>query len=325
MENLKVLENTKQPGAVRHDWSQAEVKSLFTLPLNDLLYTAHKVYRQNFDPNRIQVSSLMSIKTGGCSEDCKYCSQSARYDSDIERENLVNVKEVIAKAKEVKAKGHTRFCMGAAWRSPKPKQMADLTKMISAVKSLGLETCMTLGMLDKEQAEQLKAAGLDYYNHNLDTSESYYSEVVTTRSYQDRLDTLEHVREVGMKTCCGGIIGMGESRSDRVGLLTVLANLPVHPDSVPINRLVPIAGTPLENIRQLDEIEFVRTVAVARIIMPKSYVRLSAGRESMSDSMQALCFFAGANSMFAGDELLTTPNAGDNKDQQLFTKLGLNQ
>jgi len=312
-------------GKIRHDWSYTEAQELFALPFNDLIYFAHKVFRRNFDPNQIQISSLLSIKTGGCSEDCKYCSQSARYDSKLEREGLLDIDEVLAKARAVKAKGYNRFCMGAAWRSPKPRHMEKLVQMIEKVKDLGLETCMTLGMLSKDQARQLQSAGLDYYNHNLDTSAGYYPEVVTTRSYQDRLDTLQHVHDVGIKTCCGGIIGMGEARSDRAGLLTALANLPPHPDSVPINQLVPIDGTPLENIKALDEIEFVRTVAVARIMLPKSYVRLSAGRENMSDSMQALCFFVGANSIFAGDVLLTTPNAEEIKDQDLLARLGLNQ
>ena len=309
---------------VRRDWHQQEVSQLFNLSLNDLLNQAHKVYRQNFNVNQVQISSLLSIKTGGCSEDCKYCSQSARYQTDLEREKLLNIDEVILKAKQAKANGADRFCMGAAWRNPKDKQMPQLLQMISTVKSLGLETCMTLGMLSESQANQLKQAGLDYYNHNLDTSEGYYSEVVTTRTYQDRLDTLSLVRQSGMKTCSGGIIGMGESRADRVELLTTLANLPEHPDSVPINRLVPIEGTPYENKPVLDEIEFVRTVAVARIMMPKSVVRLSAGRETMSDSMQALCFFAGANSVFAGEELLTTNNVSHKKDQLLFKSLGIN-
>lgn len=309
---------------VRRDWHQQEVSQLFNLSLNDLLNQAHKVYRQNFNVNQVQISSLLSIKTGGCSEDCKYCSQSARYQTDLEREKLLNIDEVILKAKQAKANGADRFCMGAAWRNPKDKQMPQLLQMISTVKSLGLETCMTLGMLSENQATQLKQAGLDYYNHNLDTSEGYYSEVVTTRTYQDRLDTLSLVRQSGMKTCSGGIIGMGESRADRVELLTTLANLPEHPDSVPINRLVPIEGTPYENKPVLDEIEFVRTVAVARIMMPKSVVRLSAGRETMSDSMQALCFFAGANSVFAGEELLTTNNVSHQKDQLLFKSLGIN-
>lgn len=309
---------------VRRDWHQQEVSQLFNLSLNDLLNQAHKVYRQNFNVNQVQISSLLSIKTGGCSEDCKYCSQSARYQTDLEREKLLNIDEVILKAKQAKANGADRFCMGAAWRNPKDKQMPQLLQMISTVKSLGLETCMTLGMLSESQATQLKQAGLDYYNHNLDTSEGYYSEVVTTRTYQDRLDTLSLVRQSGMKTCSGGIIGMGESRADRVELLTTLANLPEHPDSVPINRLVPIEGTPYENKPVLDEIEFVRTVAVARIMMPKSVVRLSAGRETMSDSMQALCFFAGANSVFAGEELLTTNNVSHKKDQLLFKSLGIN-
>lgn len=317
---------TKEHPAVKikQDWEQNEVSQLFELPLNDLLFKAHQVYRDNFDVNKVQISTLMSIKTGGCSEDCKYCSQSARYDTDLTRERLLNVEEVLEKAKEAKAKGSDRFCMGAAWRNPKDKQMPVLVDMIKSVKALGLETCMTLGMLDEVQSQQLKEAGLDYYNHNLDTSENYYSEVITTRTYQDRLDTLSHVRNSGIKTCSGGIIGMGEAREDRVGLLTTLANLPEQPDSVPINRLVPVAGTPYEEMTMLDEIEFVRTIAVARIIMPKSMVRLSAGRESMSDSMQALCFFAGANSMFAGDELLTAPNVNHMKDKTMLESFGIN-
>jgi biotin synthase len=296
---------------------------LFDLPLMDLLFHAHGVHREHFDPNVIQASTLLNIKTGACSEDCGYCAQSARYDTGLQRERLLPVDEVLAAAEAAAANGATRFCMGAAWRSPKDRDLEEILDMVRGVKALGLETCLTLGMLSAGQAHALRAAGLDYYNHNLDTSPEYYAEVVTTRSYQDRLDTLEHVRDAGLKVCSGGIIGMGETRADRAGLLVQLANLPVHPESVPINRLVPVAGTPLANSPALDPIEFVRTVAVARILMPKSYVRLSAGRETMSDELQALCFFAGANSIFYGEKLLTAPNRGPDSDQALFFRLGL--
>lgn len=308
------------------NYSLEEVETLFDLPFNDLLFKAQTVHRQTFDPNRVQVSTLLSIKTGGCSEDCKYCSQSARNDSDLERERLAGVEDVLAAAREAKSSGSSRFCMGAAWRNPKGKDMERLLTMVSGVKALGMETCMTLGMLTQRQAEKLKKAGLDYYNHNLDTSEAYYGEVITTRTYQDRLDTLEHVRDAGLNVCSGGIVGMGESRQDRAGLLATLANLPKQPDSVPINRLVRVSGTPLdemEGLEELDPLEFVRTIAVARILMPKSWVRLSAGRESMSDELQALCFAAGANSIFSGEQLLTTPNAGEKSDAALFARLGL--
>ncbi len=311
---------------VRSDWTLQEVEALFDLPFNDLLFEAQRLHRKTFDPNTVQVSTLMSIKTGGCSEDCSYCSQSARNNTELEREKLAEVEAVLEAAREAKKAGSSRFCMGAAWRNPKSKDMERLLTMVSGVKALGMETCMTLGMLTEHQAKKLKKAGLDYYNHNLDTSEAYYDKVITTRTYQDRLDTLEHVRDAGLNVCSGGIVGMGESRQDRAGLLATLANLPKQPDSVPINRLVKVAGTPLddmETLEELDPLEFVRTIAVARILMPKSWVRLSAGRESMSEELQALCFAAGANSIFSGERLLTTPNAGEARDATLFAKLGL--
>ena len=311
---------------LRNDWKLEEVETLFALPFNDLIFQAQTIHRMTFDPNKVQVSTLMSIKTGGCSEDCSYCSQSARNSTDLEREKLAEVSAVLEAAREAKRSGSSRFCMGAAWRNPKSKDMERLLTMVSGVKALGMETCMTLGMLTDHQAQKLKKAGLDYYNHNLDTSEAYYGEVVTTRTYQDRLDTLEHVRDAGLNIWSGGIVGMGESRQDRAGLLATLANLPKQPDSVPINRLVKVAGTPLddmESLEELDPLEFVRTIAVARILMPKSWVRLSAGRESMSEELQALCFASGANSIFSGEQLLTTPNAGEESDASLFAKLGL--
>lgn len=311
---------------IRNDWKLDEVEALFNLPFNDLLFQAQTVHRKTFDPNTVQVSTLMSIKTGGCSEDCGYCSQSARNSTDLEREQLAEVGAVLEAAREAKRAGSSRFCMGAAWRNPKSKDMERLLTMVSGVKALGMESCMTLGMLTEHQAQKLKRAGLDYYNHNLDTSEAYYDKVITTRTYQDRLDTLEHVRDAGLNVCSGGIVGMGESRQDRAGLLATLANLPKQPDSVPINRLVKVAGTPLdemESLEELDPLEFVRTIAVARVLMPKSWVRLSAGRESMSEELQALCFAAGANSIFSGEQLLTTPNAGEESDATLFAKLGL--
>ncbi|MFP5440617.1 MAG: biotin synthase BioB [Gammaproteobacteria bacterium] len=309
--------------AVRHDWSRGEIEALFRLPFNDLLFRAQTIHRANFDPNAVQVSTLLSIKTGACPEDCKYCSQSGHHSTGLEKEKLLEIEKVVAEARAAKEGGSSRFCMGAAWRSPREKDMPYVLEMVKQVKALGLETCMTLGMLSKEQTQQLAAAGLDYYNHNLDTSPEYYNQIITTRTYQDRLDTLAHVREAGMKVCSGGIIGMGETRNDRVGLLQSLANLPEHPDSVPINMLVKIAGTPLENVDDLDHLEFVRTIAVARILMPKSFVRLSAGREAMDDSTQALCFFAGANSIFYGCKLLTTTNPEMSEDQKLFRRLGI--
>lgn len=309
----------------RHDWSVEEVMAMFNLPLNDLLFKAHTIHRKNFDPNHVQVSQLLSIKTGACPEDCTYCPQSSRYDTGLERERLMELERVVAEAKAAKETGATRFCMGAAWRSPKNKDIPHLESMIREVKSLGLETCMTLGMLSGEQAGKLADAGLDYYNHNLDTSPEYYGEIITTRTYSDRLETLQNVRDSGMKVCAGGIVGLGEEQTDRAGLLRQLANLPMHPESVPINQLVACAGTPLEGQDVIDPIEFIRTIAVARIMMPKSYVRLSAGREAMSDEMQAMAFFAGANSIFYGEKLLTTPNPEANEDLALFERLGINR
>lgn len=309
---------------IRHDWQQEEVAELFALPMNDLLFKAHSVHRQHFDPNQVQVSTLLSIKTGACPEDCAYCPQSARYDTKLEKEKLMEVEAVIEKAKAAKAAGSDRFCMGAAWRSPRAKDMPYVLAMVEGVKNLGMETCMTLGMLDQEKSTQLAEAGLDYYNHNLDTSPEYYGDIITTRTYSDRLETLQNVRDSGMKVCSGGIIGMGEQEKDRIGLLRQLANLPQHPDSVPINQLVKVEGTPLETEGDLDPFEFIRTIAAARIMMPRSHVRLSAGREEMSEEMQSMCFFAGANSIFYGECLLTTPNPAANKDQALFRKLGIN-
>ncbi len=310
--------------SVRHDWTVAEANALLNLPFNDLLFRAQTVHRQHFDPNQVQVSTLLSIKTGACPEDCAYCPQSARYDTGLERERLMEVEAVIEKAKAAKAAGSDRFCMGAAWRSPRDKDMPYVLAMVKGVKELGLETCMTLGMLDENKANALADAGLDYYNHNLDTSPDYYGEIITTRTYSDRLNTLSNVRNAGMKVCSGGILGMGETLSDRAGLLVQLANLPQHPDSVPINQLVKVAGTPLENEGDVDPLDFIRIIAAARIMMPASHVRLSAGREQMSEEMQAMCFFAGANSIFYGECLLTTPNPAANKDQALFRKLGIN-
>jgi biotin synthase len=304
-------------------WSTAMVDALFSLPFFDLLFKAHTVHRTQFPANQIQISQLLSIKTGACPEDCSYCSQSGHYDTGLEKEKLLAVDEVLAQAKAAKASGASRFCMGAAWRSPPAKQIPVLVDMIRVVKALGLETCMTLGLLDEVQAEALADAGLDYYNHNLDTSKAHYGNLITTRTYDDRLTTLERVRAAGIKVCCGGIIGVGESRQDRVALLTTLANLPAPPESVPINQLVKIPGTPLANVADVDVFEFVRTIAVARILMPSSWVRLSAGRETMSDELQAWCFFAGANSIFNGSKLLTTPNPENDEDAQLLARLGL--
>ncbi|NOQ36175.1 MAG: biotin synthase BioB [Methylococcaceae bacterium] len=308
---------------LRHDWSLEEVQVLYALPFNDLLFKAQTIHRENFDPNEVQVSSLLSIKTGSCSEDCGYCPQSARYDSDLTPEALMPVDEVLKSAQLAKDQGASRFCMGAAWRSPKDKDVARVVEMVQGVKALGMETCVTLGMLTDEQTQTLKEGGLDYYNHNLDTSEDYYSEVITTRTYQDRLDTLERVRDAGINVCCGGIVGMGESDADRANLLIELANLPKHPESVPVNMLVQVEGTPLMGSEALDPLVFIRTIAVARILMPESRVRLSAGRKEMSDEMQALCFFAGANSIFYGDKLLTTDNPMTNHDITLFERLGI--
>ncbi|MCH7388345.1 biotin synthase BioB [Acinetobacter modestus] len=308
---------------LRNDWTRDEIQALYDQPFLDLVFKAQSVHREHFQPNTIQVSTLLSIKTGKCPEDCKYCSQSAHYDSKLEAEKRIAVDKVIREAQTAKESGSSRFCMGAAWRNPHERDMPYVLEMVREVKALGLETCMTLGMLNQSQAERLKDAGLDYYNHNLDTSREYYSHIISTRTFDDRLNTLDHVRQAGMKVCSGGIVGLGESRNDRIGLLQELATMPVHPESVPINMLVPIEGTPLAEVEKLDVTEWIRTIAVARIIMPHSYIRLSAGRESLSDSDQALAFMAGANSLFSGDKLLTTPNAGEGKDQILFAKLGL--
>ena len=308
---------------LRNDWTRDEIQALYEQPFLDLVFAAQGVHRQNFDANTIQVSTHLSIKTGKCPEDCKYCSQSAHYDSNLEAEKRIAVDKVISEAKEALASGSSRFCMGAAWRNPHERDMPYVLEMVREVKALGLETCMTLGMLNESQAVRLKDAGLDYYNHNLDTSREYYSHIISTRTFDDRLNTLDHVRSAGMKVCSGGIVGLGENRNDRIGLLQELATLAIHPESVPINMLVPIDGTPLANVEKLDVTEWIRTIAVARIIMPKSYIRLSAGREALSDSDQALAFMAGANSLFSGEKLLTTPNAGEGKDKQLFAKLGL--
>ncbi len=313
----------REDDVLRHDWELKEILSLFGLPFNDLLFEAHRLHRSHFDPNRVQISTLLSIKTGGCPEDCKYCAQSARYETELGADKLLSVDEVVTAAEKAREAGATRFCMGAAWRNPKDRDLPHVLDMIRAVKALGLETCATLGMLSKEQATALKEGGLDYYNHNVDTSEEFYGEIITTRTYQDRLDTLAQVRAAGMKVCAGGILGMGEARSDRAGMLRTLANLPEHPESVPINLLIRIPGTPLETGEALDPIEFVRTIAVARILMPKSVVRLSAGREHMTDEMQALCFFAGANSIFYGEKLLTAGNPEKGADRALFERLGL--
>jgi biotin synthase len=312
-----------QNPVIRHDWQLDEVQALYELPFNDLLFKAQSMHRAHFDANEIQISSLLSIKTGSCSEDCGYCPQSARYDSDITPEALMPVDKVLQAAKNAKDQGASRFCMGAAWRKPKDKDIERVVEMVQGVKALGLETCVTLGMLTDQQTQRLKDGGLDYYNHNLDTSEDYYSEVITTRTYQDRLDTLARVRDAGINVCCGGIVGMGESSVDRAKLLQELANLSKHPESVPINMLVQVEGTPLMGTEALDPIIFIRTVAVARILMPQSRVRLSAGRNNMSDEMQALCFFAGANSIFYGDKLLTTDNPMTNHDLSLFARLGV--
>ena len=310
--------------SIRHDWLIEEVNALFEMPFNDLMFQAQTIHRQNFDPNQVQVSTLLSIKTGACPEDCKYCPQSARYDTGLEKERLMEVDKVILRAQEAKQAGSTRFCMGAAWRNPRDRDMPYVTEMVKEVKKLGLETCMTLGMLTGEQALSLKQAGLDYYNHNLDTSPEFYGDIITTRTYQDRLDTLANVRSSGMNVCSGGIVGMGETTADRSSLLVQLANLEHHPESVPINMLVKVKGTPMENVEDLDYFEFIRTIAIARIIMPKAYVRLSAGREAMNEQMQAMCFLAGANSIFYGCKLLTTSNPETHEDVTLFKKLGIN-
>jgi biotin synthase len=298
-------------------------KELYELPFNDLLFRAHSVHRENFDPNQIQLSKLLSIKTGGCPEDCGYCSQSARYATGLNPSKLMQVEHVLAEARKAKDEGATRYCMGAAWRSPKQPDLDAVVAMVRGVKELGLETCTTLGMLSRQQAEALAEAGLDYYNHNIDTSERFYRQIITTRSFGDRLETLEHVRQAGIKVCAGGIIGMGESAEDRIDMLVTLANLPSPPESVPINMLIPVPGSKLAHAAPVDPIEFVRVIALARILMPKSHVRLSAGRKTMTDELHALCFFAGANSIFVGDTLLTAANAGEDRDSSLLRRLGL--
>jgi biotin synthase len=310
-------------GIVRHDWTRAEVRALFALPFPDLIFEAQRIHRLHFDPREVQISTLLSIKTGGCPEDCAYCPQSARYATGVEAEKLMPLDTVLADARAAKAGGASRFCMGAAWREPKDRDLDKVCAMVEGVKALGLETCATLGMLTGAQAQRLKESGLDYYNHNLDTSPEYYGAIITTRTYQERLDTLAQVRDAGIHVCCGGIVGMGESEDDRAGMIATLACLPVHPESVPINLLVRIAGTPLANAAPLDPLDFVRVIAAARITMPASMVRLSAGREDMSDEAQALCFLAGANSIFYGPKLLTTPNPERDRDLRLLDRLGL--
>ena len=317
------LHSPVNPGLVRNDWTRAEIRALFALPFPELMFEAARVHRMHFDPSEVQISTLLSIKTGGCPEDCAYCPQSAKYDTGVKAEKLMSVDAVLAEARAAKASGAQRFCMGAAWRSPKDRDVENVCAMVEGVKALGLETCATLGMLTPVQAKRLKLSGLDYYNHNLDTSPEYYGAIITTRTYQDRLDTLGAVRDAGIAVCCGGIVGMGEGAEDRAGMIVALASLPVHPESVPINMLVQVEGTPLAGERKLDPLEFVRTIAVARITMPKSVVRLSAGREDMSEETQALCFLAGANSIFYGPKLLTTPNPGRDRDTALLDKLGL--
>lgn len=308
---------------IRTNWTREEAEKIYNQPFMDLLFQAQTVHREHFDPNQVQMSKLLSIKTGGCPEDCAYCSQSARNGAKLSAAKLIEVERVISEAKKAKEAGATRYCMGAAWRSPKDRDMEALEAMIHGVKELGMETCMTLGMLDDTQVFRLRDAGLDYYNHNIDTSERYYKEIITTRTFADRIETLNRVREAGMKVCAGGIVGMGEQQMDRIDMLLALATLDEHPDSVPVNQLIPIADTPLADVEKLDPIEFVRTIALARILMPKSHVRLSAGRTEMSDEMQAMCFFAGANSIFVGDTLLTADNPEEDNDKALFARLGI--
>jgi len=309
--------------AIRHDWQKNEVLDLFALSFNDLLFKAANVHRAHFDANSVQISTLLSIKTGGCPEDCAYCPQSSHFNTGVKADKLMDKESVLAEAQKAKDAGASRFCMGAAWRSPKDRDVEKVAELIAAVKALGLETCATLGMLDSNQAKKLKDSGLDYYNHNLDTSENFYGNIITTRTYQDRLDTLANVRESGMNVCCGGIVGMGETVTDRAEMLITLANMSEHPESVPINLLVQVEGTKLAGRKELDAFDFIRTIAVARILMPKSFVRLSAGREDMNEQTQALCYFAGANSIFYGEKLLTTPNPDTNQDKELFAKLGI--
>ena len=311
------------PGMIRTDWTLEEVRGLFALPFADLMFAAQQVHRAHHAPNQVQVSTLLSIKTGGCPEDCAYCPQSIRYHTGVEREALMDIGSVVERAKAAQQAGATRFCMGAAYRSPKARELSQIAEMVREVRALGLETCATLGMLTREQAEELKTAGLDYYNHNLDSSAEHYEKIITTRTYQDRLDTLAAVRAAGIKVCCGGILGMGETELDRAKLMHTLATLPEHPESVPINQLVQVPGTPLDGTPRLDPLEFVRAIAVARVLMPKAHVRLSAGRSEMSDELQALCFLAGANSIFYGEKLLTTGNPDVAHDQELFARLGV--
>jgi biotin synthase len=320
---MTIAASERDLGVVRHDWTRAEVRALFELPFPELIFRAQRIHRQHFDPTEVQISTLISIKTGGCPEDCAYCPQSVHYQTSVKAEKLMRVDAVVAEARAAKSAGASRFCMGAAWREPKDRDLGKVCEMVAGVKAIGLETCATLGMLTQCQARRLKAAGLDYYNHNLDTSPEYYGAIITTRTYQDRLDTLGHVRDAGIHVCCGGIVGMGESAEDRIGMIVTLANLPAHPESVPVNMLVRVEGTPLASGEALDTIDFVRTIAVARITMPKSVVRLSAGREDMREETQALCFVAGANSIFYGPKLLTTPNPGRDRDRRLMDKLGL--
>ncbi|AOE49181.1 biotin synthase BioB [Kangiella sediminilitoris] len=320
MSNLEKLNS----GKVRNDWTVAEIEAVYNQPFNDLMFAAQSVHRQHFNPNEVQTSTLLSIKTGACPEDCAYCPQSGHYNTGLSKEKLMAVQEVVEKAKQAKKTGATRFCMGAAWRSPRDKDLDVVLEMVRQVKDLGLETCVTLGMLTDEQAGKLAEAGLDYYNHNLDTSPEYYEQIITTRSYDNRLDTLQNVRDAGINVCSGGIIGMGENTKDRYGLLKELANMPEHPQSVPINMLVAVPGTPLGEVEKLDEFDFIRMIATARIIMPQSYVRLSAGREDMNEQTQSLCFLAGANSIFYGEKLLTTANPEAEADAILFERLGIN-
>ncbi|MSP42318.1 MAG: biotin synthase BioB [Alphaproteobacteria bacterium] len=308
---------------LRHDWARTDIAGLFDLPFNDLMFRAQSLHREYFDPNEVQMSTLLSIKTGGCPEDCGYCAQSAKFETPVKAEKMMSVEAVLAEAKRARDAGASRYCMGAAWRNPKDKDLDAVCQMVEGVAALGMETCVTRGMLTDAQARRLKESGLDYYNHNIDTSPEFYGSVISTRTYQDRLDTLAHVREAGINVCCGGIVGMGEARSDRIGMLQTLANLPVHPESVPINMLIQTQGTPVYGIDRLDSLEFVRTVAVAKIVMPASVVRLSAGREQMNDETQALCFLAGAGSIFIGPKLLTTKNPAKERDDALFARLGV--
>ncbi|NHN88629.1 biotin synthase BioB [Acetobacter conturbans] len=323
--SLSALSTSPTPPAspLRHDWTRAEVEELLNLPFPELLYRAQTLHRQFFDPTEIQISTLLSIKTGGCPEDCAYCPQSSRHEERLKAEKLMAVDGVLAEAKRAREAGAARFCMGAAWRSPKDHDLEAVCSMIEGVKALGLETCVTLGMLDDRQAHRLKDAGLDYYNHNIDTSPEFYGEIISTRTYQDRLDTLANVRDAGINVCCGGIVGMGEGESDRAGMIASLASMPKHPESVPINLLVKVAGTPLATAEEVDPIDFVRVIAVARITMPASHVRLAAGRENMTDETQTLCFLSGANSIFYGERLLTTPNPAATRDRQLLDRLGM--